>query len=228
MSNVAIISDIHGNYPALRSVIRDINERSISNIVCLGDIVGFYSMVNECIDLLREMNVFSLIGNHDFALLYNNGEISRSKTCTRVLKRQMEQLTLENLNWLKTLKSNGFVSTPLGDAKCVHGGLRDPVDEYLYEITKCYVEKNIFNEKMLLHGHTHIPRYQIVGGKIIINPGSVGQPRDEDVRASYCIISSEGIQFIRVNYDINELESDMLSKGYEQYIVDILRRGVSL
>ena len=86
----AIISDIHGNHPALKAVLEDADREGVNRFFCLGDMVGYYCMFNEVVETIRKRNIPCLTGNHDFALLRNNGIIERSKTCTRILTRQYE------------------------------------------------------------------------------------------------------------------------------------------
>ncbi|HUP58638.1 MAG TPA: metallophosphoesterase family protein, partial [Bdellovibrionota bacterium] len=134
MKSVALISDIHGNYPALRAVLDDIDRVGATQIVCLGDIVGFFSMVNECVELLRKRGIVCLKGNHDHALVFDRGVIPRSKTCTQVLHRQMSELKPDHVEWLGKLEARLDLELLIGPATLVHGGLDNPVDEYLYKV----------------------------------------------------------------------------------------------
>src|SRR5689334_2323161 len=106
MTETAIISDVHGNFPALRSVLEDIDRRGIKTVYCLGDLVGYYCQINEVIDELRRRSITCLMGNHDFAMVYRNGQIPTSKTCTRILERQIKYITPANLKFLQTLSSS--------------------------------------------------------------------------------------------------------------------------
>lgn len=228
MSSVAFISDIHGNFPALRSSLERIDTLGVEKVVCLGDIVGFYSMINECIEILQKRKIFCLKGNHDHAAAFAGGVISRSKTCTRVLKQQLSEIKPEYLNWLKGLNSKAEFDFSFGHTTLVHGGLEDPVDEYLFDIPMDYFESRKLNSTYFLYGHTHLPRMAKFRGVTAVNPGSVGQPRDKDPRSSFCIIGDDGVRFFRVEYDFNEIEQDMRNKGYEAYIYEILRKGTKI
>ncbi len=120
MSKIAVISDIHGNYPALDAVLKDIDDRKIKTVYCLGDLVGYYCMINEVIDEIRTRNITSLMGNHDFALVNNHGVIPRSKTCTNILCRQLTYITPINFKYLQSLpKSISFLNNNL-EYFCVH------------------------------------------------------------------------------------------------------------
>ncbi len=225
---VAVISDIHGNYPALQAVLKDIEGEKVDKIFCLGDLVGYYCMINEVIELINHLGIQTLLGNHDYALLHNHGVIERSKTCTKILSRQLQDIKQDNLEYLKSFgKSFDFV---IGNESffCVHGGLADPLDEYIGFINESYFEKYGFKKDVLISGHTHIPRNEIVGKKRYLNPGSVGQPRDGNPAASYLIISDHEYRHKRVNYSIDVIADEMKNNNYEPYIYEILFRGVRI
>lgn len=101
-----IISDIHGNYPALRAVLEDAEKEGVNQLYCLGDLVGYYCLFNEVVSTIREKGIRTLMGNHDYALVKNKGVIERSKTCTRILGRQLTEISPENLAWLETLETS--------------------------------------------------------------------------------------------------------------------------
>ena len=103
---IAIISDIHGNHPALQAVLKDIENEKADTIHCLGDLVGYYCMINEVIETIRDLQIKTIVGNHDYALLHNGGVIERSKTCTRILSRQLTEIKSANLNFLKNLEES--------------------------------------------------------------------------------------------------------------------------
>lgn len=223
-----IISDIHGNYPALRAVLEDAEKEGITRFYCLGDLVGYYCMFNEVVQTIRERNIPALMGNHDFALLRNNGVIDRSKTCTRILGRQLAEITPENLAWLETLETSFRFTQTDTRYFCVHGGLQDPVDEYIRSIDKSYFEAHAFAGDVLITGHTHLPRNEEYPPYRYLNPGSVGQPRDGNPAASYLVLEDGKSYHKRVNYDIDEIAGAMKDSGYDAYIYEILYRGVKV
>jgi putative phosphoesterase len=226
MSSIAVISDVHGNYPALSATLSDIDSRNVSAIYCLGDLVGYYCMINEVVDEIRSRGITSITGNHDFALVRNNGEIPASRTCTRILKRQIEYITPANLQYIKGLPDQVTFASAGRELTCVHGGLRDHVEEYLYDVDEQYLKSNSFASDVLLAGHTHLPVIRRLGAKTFVNPGSVGQPRDGDPRASYALLSEDGeAQIIRVAYDIDRIAAEMESMGFEKYIYEVLYAG---
>ena len=97
---IAVISDVHGNYPALKSVIQDIHKYGCERIISLGDIVGYYCMVNECIDLCRKENVVNILGNHDYYLISGDG-CPRSYSVNICIRYQTSVITKQNIEWLK-------------------------------------------------------------------------------------------------------------------------------
>ncbi len=223
-----VISDIHGNYPALRAVLEDAEKEGVSQFYCLGDLVGYYCMFNEVVETLRNRAIPCLVGNHDFALTRNNGVIERSKTCTRILGRQLTEIKPENRAWLETLSTSFSFSMAGKNIFCVHGGLQDPVDEYIRNIDKSYFEQNAFTADVLISGHTHLPRNEEYPPYRYLNPGAVGQPRDGNPAASYLILDEGHYYHKRVNYDIDEIAAAMRDSGYDSYIYEILYRGVKV
>ena len=143
---IAIISDIHGNYEALKKVLEVIDSMNIEEIYCLGDVVGYYSQVNECCNELRERNIECVIGNHDWYMI-SGSLCPRSHSVNDCLSYQRKIISEENMKWLSTLSilinKNGI--------SMVHGGWQNPIDEYL-EASENYF-KNIEGE-IFISGHT--------------------------------------------------------------------------
>lgn len=225
MSKTAFISDLHGNYPALEAVLNDIDKRGIHSIVCLGDIVGYYSMINEVVNELRTRKIPTIMGNHDYALAFNNGVIDRSKTCTNVLKRQLSFITHENFEFVKNLPHEYLIEHNHKSMFCVHGGLKDKIDEYLFEADENYFITNDFRFDFLVTGHTHKLINKTAGRFCHLNPGSVGQPRDNDKRASYLITDGIESQHIRIEYNVDIIANDMKRLNFEEYIYRGLYTG---
>lgn len=227
---VAIISDIHGNYPALKAVLSDIKDNGVKQIFCLGDLVGYYCYVNEVVDTIQALDIPCIMGNHDFALAYNNGVIERSKTCTKILNWQLERISERNFDFIKTLRPS--MSLDLNDKShfLTHGGLSDNIDEYLFNVSDEYFIANNFKKDVLVTGHTHLPNMKkFYSGQTWLNPGSVGQPRDGDNRASYLIINTDHtFSFIRVVYDYNSVVEKMKANHFDHYISNPLITGLKI
>ena len=133
---LAVISDIHGNYEALKSVLAEIDKMKITEIYCLGDVVGYYSQINECCNELIERNIPSLMGNHDWYMA-SGGFCPRSKSVNDCLLYLRKVITKRHIEWLRTFSVQIFV----GDIHMVHGGWTDPIDEYLLEPSEEYFSK---------------------------------------------------------------------------------------
>lgn len=192
---IAIISDIHGNLPALNSVLEAINKLGCSRIISLGDVTGYYTQPGECIDILKELNVLHLRGNHDEYLIKGTS-CPRSVTVSRLIEFQRKILSRKHLKWLAASPRTYHE----GENYFVHGGWNDPIDEYLYKVNDSVLPKK---GKRFFSGHTHVQILAEIGGKFYCNPGSVGQPRDGDPRAAFAVLTEESIILHRISYDID-------------------------
>ncbi|MSR18296.1 MAG: metallophosphoesterase [Phycisphaerales bacterium] len=229
----AIISDVHSNLSALETVLSHIDGQRVDRIISLGDIVGYGPDPVECVDLVASRCEWSLMGNHDFGVLYEptnfNAAAEQSAYWTRrQLDGETNRATAEKRwNFLGRLR----VRVAFGSYLCVHGTPRRPINEYLFpeDVVNSVIKMRQIFERIDLYclvGHTHVPGiftdepdfycpsdfenvYTMrLGEKVIINPGSVGQPRDSDPRASYAILEAEvdgqadKVEFFRLDYDI--------------------------
>lgn len=216
---IAIISDVHGNYPALLAVLNEIDKLNCEQIISLGDVSGYYCMVNECINEFRRRKIVNILGNHDFYIL-GKGECPRSYTVNRITEYQRKIITPENLEYLAN--SVDKIDNDLFSAR--HGGWNDPVDEYIDQFDFSLVEKYPVN--IFCSGHTHIQHMQEKNGKAYFNPGSVGQPRDYDNRAAFATIDEDGkVALYRVKYNIDEIAVKMKDAGFEDRTYECLYRG---
>lgn len=213
MNKIAVISDIHGNYPALKAVLDDIDSDGIEDVICLGDIVGYYCQVNECIDMLRERKIYSLLGNHDYYMI--SGTCCNSRTVKMCIDYQKTIIRQDNIEWLSSLKPEYDTR----DISFRHGGWKDAVEERISLFNFSWVKD--FSQKMYFSGHTHIQGIQEdkTSGKIYCNPGSVGQPRDDKPSAAYAVVGPDGkIELRRVDYDIDEVVNKMKEAKQGEWI----------
>jgi diadenosine tetraphosphatase ApaH/serine/threonine PP2A family protein phosphatase len=224
----AIISDIHGNLEALQTVLADIDQRGIKTIYCLGDIVGYGPEPRGCLDLVAQRAAVCLCGNHDHAVFYEptNFNVAAEKAAywTRQELEAETDRARRNARW----RFLGALSPrhELNGMLFVHGSPRKPINEYLFpddvytNPQKLMASFERMEQLTCFCGHTHVPgvfvddpyfeppdeladsRYVIGAEKVIINVGSVGQPRDRDPRAAYVIVSENEVEFVRVAYDI--------------------------
>ncbi len=206
---IAVISDIHGNLPALQAVLEKIDSLNCQRIISLGDITGYYAQPSECLKLLMDRDAIQLLGNHDQYLVEGTG-CPRSKTVTDLLIHQSRVVTSEQVEYLSGLSSR----YDEGNASFVHGGWDDPADQYIYK-----VEQQLFPDgyEFFFSGHTHVQcQFQLADNKVYCNPGSVGQPRDGDPRAAFAVFKGDSIELYRVEYDIDRAVKAMQDAGYNQ------------
>lgn len=228
---LAVISDIHGNLEALQAVLADIEQHEVEGIVCLGDIIGYGPDPLACVDLVAEKCEWSLMGNHDFGVLYEptnfNPGAEQAAYWTRSQFEQEKNGEASATRWrflghLRVRVKFG----PDHQIIAVHGSPRRPINEYVFpdDAMNATVKiQQIFEriDHMAVVGHTHVPgvftddpdfytpgelrdRFTFQDGeKVMINVGSVGQPRDGDPRASYIVLDDEGASFHRVSYDVD-------------------------
>jgi putative phosphoesterase len=217
----AIIADIHGNLPALKAALDSITRAGCREIISIGDVAGYYCMVNECIALLRERNIPHLMGNHD-SYLIEGTPCPRSTAANKCLDYQRTIITSENMAWLAESKTMIKIS----GASLVHGGWNNHLDEYMEEIAEEYfagLEGRIF-----ISGHTHVQVLRQLSDKTYCNPGSVGQPRDGDPRAAFAILQDGKFTLNRVEYDIDGIASEVRARGFSAYFYENLYKGTRI
>lgn len=216
---IALISDIHSNLPALEAVLKDIKRVSVEKIISLGDVAGYYPMVNECIELLRDNKVTNVMGNHDYYLL-NNESCKRSKTVDQIIMLQRKVIKKDNLAWL----AQSPMKIEYGHSSFVHGGWKRGFEEYLYRLDQTYFEK--LNFRFFFAGHTHVQYlHRFDNGQTFCNPGSVGQPRDGNPCAAWALFDNEKVSLRRVPYDIAPIEKMTSLWGLDKRLTNSLLVG---
>jgi diadenosine tetraphosphatase ApaH/serine/threonine PP2A family protein phosphatase len=241
-----IISDIHANLTAFEAVLADVKRKNVTfDIVwCLGDVVGYGPDPNECIDLLRTLPHICLAGNHDWAVLGKLDLETFHENAAYVVRWTQEHLTPQNLTYLKARPSQ----LEQGDYHLVHASPREPIWEYITDVNVAEDNFGLMHEPYCLVGHTHVPilfikdarknvraTYPNFGVPItlkhnqryIINPGSVGQPRDGDPRAAYAILDTTTPTWTpyRVDYNIKATQDKMRVLKIPGRLVDRLEYG---
>ena len=213
----AFISDIHGNYEALKEVLRAIDDLGVSRVYCAGDVVGYYTQINECCQELRSREIPCVMGNHDWYMA-GGGFCPRSRSVNDCLVYQRQVIEADNLEWLRNLP----VHLDVGEVRMVHGGWADPIDEYL-KPTQEYFDR--VEGRYFVSGHTHVQRVLHFGDKIYCNPGSVGQPRDGNPRAAFAVFDGSDFELHRVDYNM-EVVFDLMDKaGFNDYYYGGLKTG---
>jgi len=217
-----IVADIHGNLEALEAVLHGL-EGKVDQIVCLGDIVGYGPNPNECCEILRKQNIPSVAGNHEKA---TTGELELTrfnKNAAAAILWTQKVLLPENLQYIKDLP----LTLDLPGFEIVHGSLVNPAEEYLTNLSEALPTFELMKKTLLFVGHTHRPLNLEQEGKKIINPGSVGQPRDGDPRAAFIIYDDKTgeAQLLRVNYDIEAVQNKMKAADLPQFLIERLSVG---
>ncbi|MFA4905714.1 MAG: metallophosphoesterase family protein [Candidatus Margulisiibacteriota bacterium] len=218
-----IIADIHGNLEALLAVLFELEDK-VDQIVCLGDIVGYGPNPNECCEIIKQRKIISIAGNHEKAVLK---ELPLTwfypDPATAVRWTQKIMLT-ENLEYIRGLP----LTLDFPEFQIVHGSLLNPAEEYLTKLEEALPTFDLMTKPILFVGHTHRPLELTHEEKKIINPGSVGQPRDGDPRGAFLIFDAQKgeAEWLRVDYNIEAVQGRMKEAGLPIFLIERLRRGV--
>jgi predicted phosphodiesterase len=239
---ILIISDIHANLTALQTVLADAG--SIGATWCLGDLVGYGPDPEECVERVRAIPNFScLVGNHDAAVLGQIDIASFNPEARQAIQWTQRNLSTASKDYLRSLPER----LVLDSVTLAHGSPRHPIWEYLLDVRAATQNFNYFDTPYCFVGHSHLPViFQLndgqkyadlivpeVGSKIemapraILNPGSVGQPRDRNPRAAYAIYNPEEstLEYRRVAYDISEVQARMQQAGLPARHIQRLTSG---
>jgi predicted phosphodiesterase len=224
-----VLSDIHSNLEAFQAVIADAGP--VDQVWCLGDVVGYGPDPNECVELLREHDHLCIAGNHDWATLGKLDLRDFNPDAREANLWNREQLTADSLAYLEALPE----ILVEGQFTLVHGSPRHPIWEYIIYPSTAEVNFQYFDTPYCLIGHTHTPglfrlenrddnmkldmvaprwntSVAMAQQRLILNPGSVGQPRDGDARASYALLDTEELtlEHRRVAYSVEETQARMM------------------
>ncbi|HEX4526964.1 MAG TPA: metallophosphoesterase family protein [Gaiellaceae bacterium] len=240
---IAVISDIHSNLPALEAVLADVDGESPDQIWCLGDIVGYGPHPNECVNLARERAALSLCGNHDLAVL---GAIDVSEftgDAGAAARWTREVLGEREAGWLRELSP----SAERPGVELYHGSPRDAVWDYVLSEQVALISILETTAPLVLVGHSHVAlglgwdgselsgglapegtELDLSAGRWLLNPGSVGQPRDGDPRAAWLLIDDEAQRaaFRRVPYPIHETQAAIRERGLPDPLAARLALGI--
>lgn len=247
----AIISDIHANAEAFRAVLEDMEAQGATEVVCLGDFVGYGASPKECIDLANGFEV-TLCGNHEQALMTEFEASNFNHRARGSLDWTREQLSPLSEDREANLKRWDFLDSlekmhKSDDVLYVHGTPRDPITEYLYprDIYRPQKLEAIFEEIdwLCFCGHTHVPgiwtrdmiflspeevnfRYHLLKKKTVVNVGSVGQPRDGDKRSCYVLFDGSRVIFRKVEYPVEAAARKIRAvPQLDRYLAERLLRG---
>ncbi len=235
---LCVVADIHGNLPALQRVMADAQERGADSYACLGDIVGYGPHPSECLDLLRSVDCRMVQGNHEAALLGLPGAEGFNDFARIALETSRERLRPEQLEELRALRPTLQISDEI---LLSHGS---PLDRDKYLIFSREIEVLLENasHRLIFCGHSHLQFVhdgrQLRAGPLegfsleedrryLVNPGSVGQPRDRDWRTAYCLVETESwtVDQIRLEYDLEATIEAYQEAGLPEYSWRRLREG---
>ena len=242
---IAIVSDIHSNLVAFEAVLRHAEASGrVDALWCLGDIVGYGPHPNECLALLRKHEHRAVAGNHDLAACGKMGTEEFNAAAAQAARWTEEQLSKTARSYLAGLE----LVVSEGDFTLVHGSLRWPEWEYLLSSEQAQVQFELQRTPYSIVGHSHIPfvceqsasgappvlrpvadgeRIELGAPRLILNPGSVGQPRDGDPRASYALCDSDGgvVIYHRVEYDVAATQEAMEAARLPRWLSERLSHG---
>ncbi|SDK98182.1 metallophosphoesterase family protein [Natronorubrum texcoconense] len=219
---VGLISDVHGNRVALEAVLDDMPP--VDEVLCAGDVVGYNPWPAACVDELRERDVPTVMGNHDAAVV-GDAPFRFNGMARAGVEHASEQLSEGQLAWLESLPDERLACD--GRVKLVHGHPDDPQRYTRYTYPREFSPGMLGEEDVLVLGHTHVQGVEQFAEGIVINPGSVGQPRDGDPRAAYAVVDLDALtaETHRVEYDIDAVQEAVRETDLPERIGTRLARG---
>jgi predicted phosphodiesterase len=238
---IAVISDIHGNLHALEAVLESIDADAPETVWCLGDLVGYGPRPNRCCALVAERAELCLIGNHDLGVLGRLDLDEFSPDAAASARWTAEVLSDESRAYLEPLE-------PLAvreDVELYHASPRDPIWEYVLSPQVAVASLAATEAPLVLVGHSHVPlrygweqqalalceegtRVDLARERWLLNPGSVGQPRDGDARAAYMVLDLDAkrAEFKRVRYAVAKTQAEIRERGLPETLAERLSHGL--
>ena len=216
---IGVISDVHGNTVALDAVFADMP--AVDALACAGDVVGYNPWHAECVAAVRERSIPTVSGNHDRAVASETRFAFNSMAGAGVAHAR-ETLTEDQIEWLRSLPTTRREFN--GRVRIVHGHPENP-DRYTY--TGEFSPDLLGEEDALVLGHTHVQGHERFDEGVVMNPGSVGQPRDGDPRAAYAVLDLDDLTVTehRVEYDIDRVREAVAEADLPARIGDRLAEG---
>ena len=240
---LAVLSDIHANLVALDAVLDDLASLpAVDEVWACGDIVGYGPQPNEVIGRLRERHARAVMGNHDGAAVGLVEVAWFNDAAAEAIRWTAEVLTGESREYLAALPERRVE----GSLTAVHGSPRDPIWEYVTSAAVAAASMGAFETRICLFGHTHYPMVYaqdddgvhetpgapgpgspLPGGRLMLNPGSVGQPRDGDPASAYLVVDldAQTLEFRRVPYDIERTQALMREARLPTWLAERLSHG---
>jgi len=237
---LAIFSDIHSNLEALEAVLADAREQRCTDFVCLGDVVGYNANPQECVQLIQELDCPIVKGNHDEQASLVESSRDFNEMAEAAIQWTRDHLTDDDKQWLRDLR----LQRQVRDFTIVHATLDTPEQwGYVFNNLDAAASFTYQHTTVCFFGHTHVPiafvrdegvqRVRIdklrieAGKKYFINTGSVGQPRDADWHAAYCIyhVDSNLVELRRLKYDLETAQKKIIKAGLPHLLADRLAIG---
>ena len=236
----AIFGDIHANLEAFQTVLEDARTQGATDFVCLGDMVGYNADPIACLELVRDLQCPVVKGNHDEQASENSELTYFNPLAARAIQWTRDQLSSAHKDWLRALKFSRLVR----NFTIVHATLDSPASwGYIISDLDASASFSYQHTQVCFYGHTHVPRAFVrdvrvnelppdsltivPGKKYFINAGSVGQPRDEDWRASYVLYSpnEQKVEWRRLEYDISTAQAKIIAAGLPERLATRLSEG---
>jgi len=217
---LGVVSDIHSNLVALEAVLADVPD-DVDRLVCAGDVVGYNPWPAECVDEMRERSVPTVMGNHD--RMVATGRNFRGNGMAQAgVEHATEELNDVQQAWIANLPRERTLAD--GRVKLVHDH-PEVQDKYTYP--EEFGPQLLGDEDVLILGHTHVQHHEVYDDGIVLNPGSVGQPRDRDPRAAYAVVDLNDLTVSehRVEYDVEAVQDAVREAGLPPGTADRLANG---
>ena len=218
---VGLLSDIHANLPALESVLDDIGD--VDATICAGDVVGYNPWPRECLERIRSIADVVVQGNHD-RTVETPERYAHNRMAFAGLEHARAELSDEQLSWLASLPPR----TEFDGYRIVHSH-PDPERLGTYVRPAQFPEMRPYLDAHdgIVLGHTHVQHEATIDGRLIVNPGSVGQPRDRDPRAAYGVLDTDAgtVELRRVEYDVSRVQAKIRELGLPDRTATRLESG---
>ena len=236
-----IFSDVHGNLEAMEALRRAFTQEGIDQYYCVGDVVGYGANPHECIEEVKKLQAVCVAGNHDWAVLGKTDTRFFNPVAKAAVNWTAKNISRDDIDFLEgldlTYKNEDFI--------LVHGTLQEASQfHYLFDIEQAVVMFELMDRNVSFIGHTHVPGIFLKesnhinwlpsfevnvkdNGQYIINVGSVGQPRDGDPRAAYCLFDTKEkiISVKRIDYDIESAQRKIIEAGLPSFLAHRLKTG---
>ncbi len=227
---IGVIADIHSNLNALETVLTETKKIDVDKYLCAGDIVGYGAKPNECIEKIKNLDIEIVKGNHDWAVSQDPNLDWFNPQATKAIRYTQKKITKENKKFLRNLDKTRKIKEDNEEILMAHGSPKEPLFEYIDEDRdkelEYFKEKHDFD--ILILGHTHIPYVQEFKNFLVVNPGSVGQPRDRDPRASFAVLDTEesDAEVKRAKYPVEETTKEIKKTNLPHQLGERLLKGI--